>query len=662
MPAKAYTGLRIWFEALAMNAASPPYSESDRNQVLAQLERIVASPLFAASSRLTAFLNFVVHTTLDGKAAELKESVIGVEVFEKKGNYSPREDPVVRVMAGRLRSKLAEYYQRCGASDPVIIELPRGSYVPQFVWRRLARGGQSAEAVQPSGPSAEPALAAATQPMHEQEVNARLRVWPAAPVVMSALLMAALGWGVWYVLVPSRPVSLAVIPLENLGSDPEQEYFTDAITDVLITELARIRDLRVISRTSVLRLKKTKDPTGAIGKQLGVEYIIEGTVTRAGDRVRITAQLIATATDHHVWADSYEGDPREGFALQRAAADAIARQVRVRLSRRDQERLRPARTLDPDAQDAYLRGRHLFNRRNPDTVKEATAFFRKAIDREPGWADAYLGLAESYLVMVTNGWYPAELYMPQARAVAKRALEIDPELDEAYATLGVISANVDYNWSGAERELRRAIEIRPNNATARQWLGELLSELGRSDEAIRELRRAAELDPLSPMIRISLANAWFHARRFDESLKAYREVMELFPDNVAALLQGAMVYDRVGRTREAIELLDRAISAAGRIAPALGLLCHAQAGAGNRARAAELLRELQTHDGRSPVLLATAHMALGQSDEAIDWLRKGYEQRAPLMHELIVSPFFDSLRSYPGFAEVLRKMNVPPQP
>jgi TolB-like protein/Tfp pilus assembly protein PilF len=605
--------------------------------VHAQLERILASSWFSGSTRMSDFLRFAIHSLISGNADHLKETVIGVHVFAKDPGYSPREDPVVRVMAGRLRSKLAEYYLNDGQNDAVIIELPKGSYVPQinFVEPHPERDAAEATTV--------PELA---------YLRSRRGLLSTA---IAAVLLALAAVGAWrYGAFRSTP-SIAILPIESLANDPVQDYFSEGVTDAFITEIAKLPGIRVLSRTSVLRFRKTKLPVKEVAQQLGVRYVLVGTVFRQGDRIRLTTQLIAAQNEHHIWAETYDREARDLLTVESEVSAAVARQVQLRLSPREEQRLRARRTLDSVAQDTYLRARYLFMQRNPESLRRSIEYYKATIAREPNYAPAYAGLADAYAVTAGNGWLPSAEVLPHARAAANKALELDPELGEAHTTLASIADFFDWNWKVARQEFETAIRLRPNNSTAHQWYGEMLALSGKFDAGIAETKRALELDPFSPIANSSYATVLYRARKYDEALTQFRKTLELFPDHVPGYVHMGMMYIAMNRLADAITTLEKASSLTHEAPTVLSLLGCAYGRAGEREKAEAILARVLPAGQSSPMLPASVYIGLGERSKAIDWLDKGFLLRSAFMDEIRVDPFFDPLRNEPRFKNLIAR-------
>ncbi len=325
--------------------------------------------------------------------------------------------------------------------------------------------------------------------------------------------------------------SIAVLPLENISGDLGEEYFADGITDELITELGKIGQLRVVSRTSVMRYKGLHKPLHQIARELNVGAIVEGTMLRSGTRVRITAQLIDASTDRHLWAESYEGEAGDVMAFQDEVATAIANRIRINLTPEERAVLRASQRVDPESHDTYLKGRFLWNQRTPNELRKAIEFFNEAIQKDPNYALAYAGLADTYSVLSDHDvLYPSEAY-PKAKAAALKALQIDDTLAEAHAALGRIEWGYDWDTARAENEFQRAIQLNYSDSTAHQWYADLLIEGRRADEAIREAKSAFALDPFNVPISLKLGEAYYYAERYDEAIEQGRNTVDLHPSS-----------------------------------------------------------------------------------------------------------------------------------
>ena len=465
------------------------------------------------------------------------------------------------------------------------------------------------------------------------------------------------------VAAPQRIQSIAVLPLENLSRDPDQEYFADGMTEALITGLGKVNALRIISRTSVMRYKGTKSPLPEIARQLGVDAIVEGTVLRSGSRVRITANLILAASDRHLWAESYERDLRDVLALQSEVAQDITNQIQVKLTPQQHARMPAVRPIDPEAQDLYLKGRYEWNKRTGLGLTAGIRYFQEAIAKDPNCAAAYAGLADSYHVLVDNGIAPAGDYDRKARAAALKALEIDGSLAEAHTSLAVLLADSDWDWTGAEKEYRRAMELNPGYATAHHFYGLFLSQLGRNEEAIQQMEIARQLDPLSVRINANFGAVLYVARQFDAAVEQLRKTLELEPDDQISHDYLGWVYLQKGMHQEAIAEFQKAVNQRTGSLEALAGLGHAYAVSGQRKEARRVLQELHAspeHRNAVPYWTAAIYAGLGERDAAFAWLDKALQVHDPPLLWVNAEPSVASLRSDPRFHLLVRRMNFPP--
>ncbi len=454
---------------------------------------------------------------------------------------------------------------------------------------------------------------------------------------------------------PMKIESLAVLPLENLSGDPQQEYFADGMTEELIAELSKIRSLKVISRTSAMQYKGVKKPLPQIARELGVEGAIEGSVLREGEQVRITVQLIHGPTDKHLWAESYQREMHGVLALQGEVARAIAAEVRSQLTPNEQSRLSGFRQVDPPAYDAYLKGRYYWNQRGTTALKKALEAFQQAIEIDPTYAAAYAGLADTYNLLASSGDISRKESLEMARAAVKRALELDENLAEGHTALaGVLQSANDWNFNAAEAEFRRAIELNPNYATAHFWHAENLLVLNRADEAVAEYRRAEELDPLSPLVSTYVGFSLEKARRYDEAIAALHKTITLFPGFAFGHWALAMAFRQKGMYPEAIAAFKKAIELSPDRGDFVATLAHAYAVSGNKKEATKIVHELEA--SHAPAFaLALVYLGLGDKDRALALLGQAYAERFPILPEALQDPLFDGIRPDPRFQDLQRR-------
>jgi len=456
--------------------------------------------------------------------------------------------------------------------------------------------------------------------------------------------------------------SLAVLPLQNFSGNPEQDYLSDGMTEALIARLSTIHALRVISRTSAMQFKGTRKSVPTIGKELNVDAVIEGSVLRSGDKIRVTVQLIRADTDEHLWSGTYDRGLQDVLALQSDVTQGISAHIESAVTGARRGSPVAPRTVAPDVYEAYLKGQFALHKNNRAGLEEARLRFQAAVDADGTFAPAYAGLAATYnaLGLVFYGEPPGET-RPKVVVAARKALELDPELAEARGLLAN-ALQKDWHWAEAEVEYRRAIELSPNDAAARSGLADWLFCQGRTEEALASARRAQELDPMA-FDGIQVGWILFQAHRFDESIRELRTALTMGPKDPMALwflgfaLIGAKQFD------EAIVTLEKAASLSGRSSAVLGVLVHAYAGASRRAEALRVLGELHRRQQKGyvpPAAFLNAYLGLGDTEEAFAWMERAAEERSNIMQFLKVHPFFDPLRGDPRFAEFLRRANLSP--
>jgi TolB-like protein/DNA-binding winged helix-turn-helix (wHTH) protein/Flp pilus assembly protein TadD len=491
------------------------------------------------------------------------------------------------------------------------------------------------------------------------------RRWP-LPWKISGFALLLLSAGLMVLTLPqirqTAPIrSLAVLPLENLSGDPSQDYFSDGMTDELITELGQISELRVISRTSAMTYKGVRRPLPEIARDLNVDAVVEGTVLRSGDRVRITAQLIRASADKHLWAQSYEVELRDILALQKKVARSIAEQIRMKLNPNERTGLNHPKAVNPEAYEAYLKGRYFWNKRTGEGLKKAIGYFNQAIEKDPNYAQAYTGLADSYALM--GDWEygvlpPAEAF-PKAKAAATKALALDNTLGEAHTSLAFVLDLFDWDWEAAEKEYRQAADLSPNYATAHQWHTWHLIVLGRTSEAITEMRRAESLDPLSLIISADMADVLLIARRYDEAIQQSRKTMEMDPGFAVAHYQLGQAFVQKHMYDKGIAELQKAIGFSGGNKTFRSALAYAYATSGRRNEALEILNDLKNrlNNGFSNASeIALIYVGLDEKDQAMTWLEKAYGER--FNPSVLIRPCFDPLRSDPRFQGLLRRIGL----
>ena len=512
----------------------------------------------------------------------------------------------------------------------------------------------------PDAPHLPPEIAGnSTVPRHRLPSIA----WKSSVLVLLLLTASLAAWKVhpWN---RSSPVirSLAVLPLESLSNDPSQDFFADGMTDELISDLGQISALRVISRTSVMAYKHAHKPLPQIARELNVDAVVEGTVLRSGDQVRITAQLIDASADKHLWSQSYEGELRDTLALQSKVARAIADQIQISLNPREQAALKSAKVVNPQAYVSYLKGRYFWNKRSAESLKVALAYFNQAIDEDPAYAQAYSGLADTYALL--GDWQYAVMTpkeaLPKAKAAAIKALELDSALGEAHNSLAFCLDGFDWAFDSAGKEFLRAIELNPGYATAHHWYAWHLALLHRYDEALAEMRKAESLDPLSLVINADLAELLALAHSYDESIQQSRKTIEMDPNFGLAHNHLGQAYLQKHMYDEAIAELQKAVQLSSGGPTCMANLARADVASGKRSEAEKLLGDLKKRS--SPGYshgseIAVIYASLGDTDQAMNWLEKGYEER--FNPGVLLRPGFDPLRSDPRFQNLVRRIGLP---
>jgi len=564
----------------------------------------------------------------------------------------------------RLRDCLSDT-----AEKPLWIET-----IPRRGYRFIAPVESQASAA--PGPNAVPAETASSGAVPaETRVGSRVygrraKVFATASVVAIALLVGLSLRGLNLSSVrerlggrPSTPriQSLAVLPLVNLSGDPDQDYFADGMTEELTTDLGKISGLRVISRTSAMQYKGTKKPLPEIARELNVDALIEGTVSRSGNHLRITANLVQASPEKHIWAESYESEVGDALAVQGKIAQAVARQIQVRLTQKEQTLLAPVRTVNPEAQDLYLRGLYLFiTGGTAESSEKAIKYFQQALEKDPNYAAAYSGLALIYATWSPGMTRPRDM-MPKAKVFALKALSLDETSAMAHSTLGTIELLYDWNWSAAEEEFKRTMELNPNNVWAHEWHARLLVTSGRTEEAIAEVKQSIGLDP-SPLSGDYSIWVFILARRYDLALERAQALTELAPNFSWGHFDLAQIYEQTGRTEEAARESLKADELFGMEPNKVAMLKEAIAKSGAQGywrRTLENYKESAKSQYVPSVMVAEACVRVGDKECAFQWLEKGFEERDDLMINLKVEPVFDRTRTDPRYQELVRRVGIP---
>ena len=455
--------------------------------------------------------------------------------------------------------------------------------------------------------------------------------------------------------------SLLVVPLENLSSDPEQEYFVDGLTEALIASLARISTLRVISRTTAMSYKGTRKPLPDIARELNVEGIVEGTVLRSDGRVRISAQLLHAPSDTHLWAGTYDRDLRDILALQAEVSRAIAAEIKTKLSPQERGQLKQSRPVVPEAYEAYLMGRHYWNKRTPEGMKKGAEYFQQSIEKDPTYAAAYAGLADMAASAGFWGFLPSAQACLKAQAAARKSLSIE-ENGEAHAALGWAILLYDYDYPAATREFQRAIALYPGYAPTFQWYGHCLICTGRLQDGLEHNRQALRLDPLSLIAHTCYTAALWMARDYDRCIDDCRRALEIDPNYMGLHWMLANALQSKGDHEEAIRVRQRGLEVAPEAVICLAELANSYAAAGITSEALKLLEQLHELRGQKYVMaywLAGIYCSLNDKEEAFHWLDEALEERSAILAYVDADPRLDSLRPDPRFQDLLRRMRLP---
>lgn len=610
-----------------------------------ELQRIFASDAFKGGKRAQDFLELIVEHALAGRLENLRERMLGAEMFGRPVDYDTANDAVVRVKASEVRKRLAEYYRSLEAPPPLRIDLPTGSYVPHFIAQPKADEAPQA-----------PEQAESIPGTPRQRFRIGMRSWRlvalSAMVVVGGVIAGVVLWNTRETQQPIR--SIAVLPLANYSGDPREDYFADGMTESLIADLGQISSLRVISRTSSMTYKGTAKTIPEIAHELSVGAVVEGSVERSARRIRITIQLIDARKDQHLWAQTYDRDLTDVLALQSEVAQAISNHIRAELTPSEAERLTRPRRVDPEAMDLYLRGMERFNGKDP---KNAIAFLQQAVARDPAFAAAHVGLAKAY------GWAGEAGRMAYGEAFSKqreealRAIQLgdtspDPHLELAHAAL---ERNLD--WKTCENEIKRALAINPNSTAARWMNADYLMRTGHEGEAITEATIASQLDPVSASSFTNRAFIKYFARHYDAALEDMNRAAKLPHDPKQLDFALADIYVEKGRYKEAAELF------AGFTGPhALGHLGNIYARQG-RAREAQAIIEQMKEEIESSGIgryeIAFIYAGLGDRDQAFRWLESAFETRDKGITFIKVDPCLDPLRSDPRFKDLVARVGFP---
>lgn len=632
------------------------------------LEEVKASHGFAGSKRSQDFLQLIVDHTLEGEFQNLRERMIGAELFGRPLDYDTGSDAVVRVKANEIRKKLAQYYLEAGGNPTVRIELPSGSYVPKFTFGQSKSTPPPQNGVvpllsleQPTAPVLAPHVETHTAPVVEVHPLRTSGFTPRllAVAVAGLVLITLIGYfgvkkwvGVSHAHQGIR--SIAILPLKNVSGDDSQEYFADGMTEELINDLGQVSTLRVISLTSAMSFKGTKMKLPDIAHELSVDGVVEGSVQREGSQVRISAQLIDAKTDRPIWAQTYVRDMTSVLALQGEVAHAIADEISINLTPQEQARLVRNRPIDPNAQDLYLRG---MLELDGDDCKSAAVHFKEALDKNPNYAQAHASLAYCYGRVGESGQTAYSDAFSRQKSESVRAIELDDSLPEGHAELANTAMTLDWDWPAAAKEFHRALELNPNSAPIHQKYAFYLVRTGQLPEALAEVKRGVDLDPVSGRSIHYEGFIYYFSRQYNQVLPLIRTVraLDVTPANWSFLLGD--VYAEKGMYAESISEFLKS----GDGPHSLGHLGNTYARAGNVDAARNAISRLEEHvreNGVGRYEIALVYTGLGKKQDAFKWLEEAYRAHDVGLLYIKIDPCLDPLRSDPRFDDLVRRVGL----
>jgi TolB-like protein/Tfp pilus assembly protein PilF len=642
-------------------SGDPEQTELERAaSVRSHLQEVLASSAFKGGKRAQDFLQLVVEHALAGRYDNLRERMLGAEMFDRPIDYDTANDAVVRVKANEVRKRLAQHYQSLPFPPPARIELQAGSYIPQFYFETspLAAPAETSPPIgEDSFPNPSPAGIANIPPTPRR-----------SPFLRTAILVAALAVlvaGGWFALRQWRQAaessqirSLAVLPLLNYSGDPNQDYFADGMTEELTAEVSQIPTLRVISRTSTMTYKGTKETVPEIARELHVDGVVEGSVAREGNRIRIITQLIDARNDRHIWANTYNRDLTSVLQLQSDVARAIADQIRIELTPQEQAQFTHAQLVNPEAVDLYLQAVQRLNTGNPSN---AIDLLKNAIAKDPNYAAAHASLADAYGWMGEAGWMPYSEAFPLQKSEALKAIALDDTRPEPHLNLAMAAMNQDWDWQTQGQELKRAIAINPNASSVHWAYAYLLSRLSRPNEAIAESKIAEQLDPVSSRSFMNAAFVSYFGRQYDRALDQMQQSAALHADPAEILFPLGDIYVEKGLYDQGIQEFMKL----GDVPHALGHMGNAYARQGRLAEARAILPKLQAHIDKTGVgryEMALVYAGLGDKDNAFQWLDRAYQARDKGLTYLKADPCLDPLRSDPRFNTLIKRVGFPSEP
>lgn len=661
-------------------------SASQASRIRQHLDEVLQSQAYIGSKRSRALLQALVEAALAGQFDELHERSIGVRMYGRAPDYDTANDAIVRVNATEVRKRLAQYYRELDTEPHLRIELPSGTYIPSFIFREPAQPAADPAPQEPVAP-AEPAPVPAVEPVAappEEEATApavspaaaSAQISVAAPsqryaLLAALLLLAALAIPlVWLGIhrhnlaaaghLSAQP-SVLVLPMENLSGDGNQDFFADGITDELIADLGQVSGLRTISRTSAMSFKKTPKTLPEIAHELQVQWVVEGSVLREANHVRVTAQLIDAATDHPVWSNTFTRDISDTLKLQGELALTIAEKIQVEVAPGTRQRFDQARSVNDEAQQTYLQGMVLLqsstasiNSEQAHNIEAAIRLFERSIQLDPGFAQPHAALAESFSRLVECSAMPYAKAYPAQKAEALKAIELNPSLAEGHAELASVSIDLDYGWDTAQAEFKKALDLNPGSVAIRLRYALFLIKTGHPAEAVAQVELCRKLDPLSARMALEAEYIYFFSRKYNEALALDQ-----------AALSKNIVADRNNHLLGQIDLLEgRNQEAIAQLLPSkfptgIGRLGVAYARAGRIAEANATIRTLKSNldkDGVGAYEIALIYAALGDKDNAFKWLDHGVAIHDKGVTYLQIDPFLDPLRSDARFTALLKRV------
>jgi DNA-binding winged helix-turn-helix (wHTH) protein/tetratricopeptide (TPR) repeat protein len=575
-----------------------------------------------------------------------------ISTLRKALRESPHHHQYIVTVPGRGYRFVASVNEVCDAGDELILERQTRSRIvmerEEEIRLQEETEAVNQKAIEVSGP----------KPSQTG--------WRLSPKLLAiGLVVIGLAIAFSTLLIPSKPKPevtdqelrvIAVLPFKPMGEEGSEEYLRLGMADALITKLSNVRQIIVRPTSAVIKYGNSDQDPAAIGRELKVNSLLDGRIQRIGDRVRVTVQLLRVRDGTPLWAYKCDEQCADIFEVQDTISEKVAAALALKLTGEERQRLAKRYTENIEAYQLYLKGRYFWNKRTADGLQKAIAYFGQAIEKDPAYALAYVGLADSYSLLSYFGGLPSNETFPKAKAALQKALEIDDELPEAHASLGLISAWFDWNWSGAEREYQRAVELNQNYATVHHWYGNYLTLIGRQDEGVAELKRAWENDPLSLIINTDLGWALSYARRYDQAIEQLSKTLEMDPNFAHAHIMLAQTYEGNGEFKKAIAEYQKAVELSGGSGEYFGTLGYVYAVSGRRDEAQKLLDGLKKQKYVRPYRVAVIYAGLGEKEPAFEWLDKAYRARDEGVIGLKVDPKLDSLRSEPRFLDLLQRM------